>query len=241
MKMSYENAKKGIGQIFTAEILQLLSAIFAIIGTIITITGIAAIIGGAATGTDVAMGGGLAGSIVGIIMTVIGAIFALIGFILYIVGVGTAGKDEENFKKAFMFLILGLICSIIGAFTGAVPVLAGILKIASAVFSLASAIFVINGIIVLAGKVGNAKVEKKGQTTLKLVIVILVLSIVAHVIAMITALVFGSANDITAAMVNGATATIFISSIMELVATVLSIIQYFVYLSLLANAKNMFQ
>ncbi len=238
--MSFENAKKGIGQIFTAEILQLLAAIFAVIGTVMTITGAAAIFGGGVAGSDTAMVGGAIGGVVGIIMTVVGAIFALIGFILYIVGVGTAAKDEENFKRALICLVLALITSLVAAFTGGIPVLSGILTILSTLFTLISAISVINGIIVLAGKVNNAAVEKKGQSTLKLVICILVLSIVANVIALITGAVLGSATDISAAMLTGAGATIIVSSVMQLIATILNIIQYFVYLSLLSSAKKMF-
>lgn len=238
--MSFENAKKGIGQIFTAEILQLLAAIFAVIGIVMTITGAAAIFGGGVAGSDTAMVGGAIGGVVGIIMTVVGAIFALIGFILYIVGVGTAAKDEENFKRALICLVLALITSLVAAFTSGIPVLSGILTILSTLFTLISAISVINGIIVLAGKVNNAAVEKKGQSTLKLVICILVLSIVANVIALITGAVLGSATDISAAMLTGAGATIIVSSVMQLIATILNIIQYFVYLSLLSSAKKMF-
>ncbi len=238
--MSFENAKKGIGQIFTAEILQLLAAIFTIIGLVMSITGVAAIVGGGLAESDTAMVGGAIGGVVGVIMTVVGAIFALIGFILYIVGVGTAAKDEENFKRALICLVLALVTSLVGAFTNGIPVLAGIMRILSAVFTLISAISVINGIIILAGKVNNAAVEKKGQTTMKLVIVILVLAIIANVIAMITGAVLGSAADPSAAMLTGAGTTIIISSVMQLIATVLNIIQYFVYLSLLADAKKMF-
>ena len=225
MKMSYENAKKGIGQIFTAEILQLLSAIFSIIGIIISVVGTASLIAGGLEGADVAMGAGLAGGVVGVIMTVVGGIVAFIGFILYIVGVVNTSKDEDNFKKALLFLILGLVCTLIASFTTTVAggVLALILKVLGMLFDLISTILVINGISVLANKVGNAAVEKKGQFTLKLITVIIILSIVISLITLIPAVAAG-----------------VIAGILSIVATVLSIIKYFVYLGLLANAKNMF-
>ncbi len=225
MKMNFENAKKGIGQIFTAEILALLAAIFMVIGTIISVVGTATLLAGGLEGAEAAMGAGLAGGIVGIIMSVVGAIFSLIGFILYIVGVGNAAKDEDNFKKAMLFLVLALVCSLISGFTTTVAggVLSIILRVLGQLFELISTILVINGITTLANKVGNSKVESKGQFTLKLIAIIIILSIVFSLIALIPAVAAG-----------------VIAGILSIIASILSIIRYFVYLSLLANAKNMF-
>ena len=238
--MSFENAKKGIGQIFTAEILNLIGAIFAILGLIIGAVGVVALVGGAMAAADGAMMGGLAGSIGGGALALIGGIFALIAFILYLVGIGNASKDEDSFKKAMMFVLLSLICSVVSAFTGTVPALYTVLSILAPVFELCATVFVINGIIVLAGKVGNAQVENKGQTVIKLIVVILVLSIIASLIGGIMSMVYGSAKNMTLLMVNGVTTGSIIASVLMVIATILQIISYFVYLSLLAQAKNMF-
>ena len=221
--MSYENAKKGIGQIFTAEILALLSAIFIIIGTIISVIGTATLIAGGIDGAEAAMGAGVAGGVVGIIVSFVGAIFSLIGFILYIVGVGNAAKDEDNFKKAMLFLVLALVCSIVSAFTTAIPVLAIILKVLGSLFELISTIMVIGGICTLANKLGKSEVEQKGQFVLKLIVVIILLSIVFNLIGLIPTIATG-----------------VIAGILSIIAAVLSIVRYFAYLALLAQAKNMF-
>lgn len=208
--MSYENAKKGIGQIFTAEILQLVSAILVLIGSIAAVVGVAAIVGG---------------GIVGVGLTAIGGILSLIGFIMYIVGVGNAAKDEQNFKRAMMFLVLGLICSVVGAFTGTVAngVIRNILSILAEVFQLISAVYVIEGIISLAGKVANPVIESKGRSTLKQIVVVIIISIIASLISLFTSPV--------AAVV---------SAILVVIATIMSVIKYFIYLGLLSGARKMF-
>ncbi|MBQ6441739.1 MAG: hypothetical protein IJJ13_04005 [Lachnospiraceae bacterium] len=223
--MSYENAKKGIGQIFTAEILALLSAIFIIIGTIVSVVGTATLIAGGMDGAANAMGAGIAGGVVGIIVSFVGAIFSLIGFILYIVGVANASKDEDGFKKAMLFLVLALVCSIISAFTTTVAggVVSIILKVLGMLFELISTIMVIGGISAIANKLGKTEVEQKGQFVLKLIVVIILISIVFYVIGLIPAIATG-----------------VIAGILSIIATVLSIVRYFAYLSLLAHAKNMF-
>ena len=223
--MNYANAKKGIGQIFTAEILQLVSAIFMVIGTIITVAGTATLIAGGLDGMETAMGAGAVGGIFGVVMTVVGGILAFVGFILYIVGVGNASKDEDNFKKAMLFLVLGLVCSLVSAFTTTVAggIVSVVLRILGELFQLISTILVINGISVLANKVGNSKVEQKGHFTLKLIAIIIIISIVMSLISLIPAVAVG-----------------VIAGILNIVASILSIVRYFVYLSLLANAKNMF-
>ena len=223
--MSYGSAKKGIGQIFTAEILQLLSAIFILIGSVMAVVGVAAVVGGGMLESDVAVGGGVVGGIAGLALSGLGGIFSLVGFILYIVGVGNAAKDEESFKKAMLFLVVGLVCSVVSAFTGTVAngILKDILTILGDVFQLISAIYVINGIISLAGKVGNVAIEHKGRHTLKTLVIVIVISIVATLISLITSTV--------AAVVAG---------ILGIVVAVMSIIKYFIYLSLLNGARKMF-
>ncbi len=239
--MNYENAKKGIGQIFTAEILQLLAAIMTVVGAIITVVGVATVaaagigefgatLGGASEADLTAIGNAATlagvGTIGGSVLTIVGAIIAFIGFILYIVGVGNASKDEDGFKKAMLFLVLALVCSIVGSFTGGVAngVLAGILTILGAVFDLLSAIYVINGIISLANKTGNSKVEAKGRFTLKLILVILIMNIIVSLIGLFV----------------NVSAIVVIAGVLNIIAAILSVVRYFVYLSLLSNAKKMF-
>ena len=98
--MNYENAKKGIGQIFTAELLQLLAAILSVVGAIITVVGLATaaaagigelggVMAGASEADLTAVGNAATlagvGAIGGSALTIIGAVIAFIGFILYIV------------------------------------------------------------------------------------------------------------------------------------------------------------
>ena len=198
-----------------------------VIGTIVTVVGTISMLGAAGAGMDNMLGAAGVGAFGGLLLNVIGAVLMLIGFIIYIVGVGTAAKDESNFKKAMIFLVLGLVCSVVSAFTGTAlnGVLSSVLQILAEVFQLVSALLVINGIIVLARKVGNSSVETKGQFTLKLIVCVIILTIIANIISII-------ANAVAAGVVGG---------IVGIVAAILSVIRYFVYLSLLAGAKNMFR
>lgn len=102
----YENAKNGIGKIFTAQVLAILAVISAIVAAIFA----------AVTATAVSenlSGGALGGSIGLAIFTLASVVFLIIGYILELVGLNKAGKDEPLIKKAFVVAIIGLILSIV--------------------------------------------------------------------------------------------------------------------------------
>ena len=92
------------------------------------------------------------------------------------------------------------------------------------VFNFSVTLEIIQGIIILAEKLGNQAVAAKGKTTLKVIFAIIILSLLSSVAYSF----FPFAN-----------ANLFIGLGLIGLTLVLSVIQYFLYLSLLAKAKKM--
>ena len=215
--MKFSNAAKGVSKIFTAEILGLIAFVLMGIGSI-------AVIGAAASSGDT-VSNAAAGSIVGGgILATIGAIIMIIGAIINIVGLVQAGKDEPFFKYALyamiIYFIVSLIISIALSASGSAKDYA---SNGGTLINLIVNVLVIQGIINLANAKQDAKVAQKGLLIFKLIIVVTVLQIIASII--------GVATQSTAAAV--------VVLVLAIVALVLGIIRYFIYLSMLSNAKKM--
>ena len=215
--MKYENAFKGVSKIFTAEILKLLSGIFAIISAILAIVAVASAIAGSAGGT-------IASGIGSIGLLILIAIFSIIAFILMLVGIGTAGKDEPFFKTALLWLIIGIIATIIANFCAAVPVAQSIFKILGTVGEILATFYIISGIVALADKIGNADVSAKGTLLMKLIITFYVIVIIIEIISLVTKLTVAGA---------------VIAGVLAIIAAIVNVVSYILFLVLLARAKKM--
>ncbi len=221
--MKYPNAAKGVKRIFTAEILGLISSILLVVGFILMIPAVlvakngAEGMEGAAIGATVAMG----------VFVLIAGVLSIIAFIMNIVGINNASKDEENFKSALLFLVLGLVAKAasitIGRFVKDATVATGMLDTAANLLNIFVTIFVISGIVKLADRLNRGDISAKGTNVLKILIAVNVLSLIASFIAS----VMGGpvASGVTLAL--------------AIVSAVLSVVQYIMYLSLLSKAKKM--
>ncbi len=214
--MKFSNAAKGVSKIFTAEILGLIAFVLMGIGSI-------AVIGAAASSGD-KVSDVAAGSIVGGgILATIGAIIMIIGAIINIVGLVQAGKDEPFFKYALyamiIYFIVSLIISIALSASGSAKDYA---SNGGTLLNLIVNVLVIQGIINLANAKQNAKVASKGLLIFKLIIAVTILEIIASII--------GVATQSTAAAV--------VVLVLAIAALVLGIVIYFMYLSMLSNAKK---
>ena len=215
--MKFSNAAKGVSKIFTAEILGLIAFVLMGIGSI-------AVIGAAASSGDT-VSNAAAGSIVGGgILATIGAIIMIIGAIINIVGLVQAGKDEPFFKYALyamiIYFVVSLIISIALSASGSAKDYA---SNGGTLLNLIVNVLVIQGIINLAGRLKEREIAAKGKTLMTILIVIFALAFVASLISAI----FGGALAST------------IAGIIALVALVLDLIGYIIYLTLLAKAKKM--
>ncbi len=221
--MRFPNAAKGVKNIFTAQILQLIGSGCAVIGCIILISsGVTAVL---TKGSDAGLVAALSQAAGASIFLVAYSILALIAFIMQIVGIVNAKKDEESFKSALICLIIGIVVPIIGAlFSRVSPVISSLCLSVGNLMGLFVTIFIISGIIKLADQLNRGDVSTKGSNILKMIIVIAGLSLILSIVSS-----FMMAN--TAIMV---TAVILI-----VVSIVLSIIQYIMFLTLLSQAKKM--
>ncbi len=229
--MKFPNAAKGVKKLFTAELLKLISIICLIACIICAVL----VFMSAANKSDTGLG---VSAVVALIFFAATNILVIISGIMMLVGLVQAGRDEGAFKSALICILVEvaalIVASIISANSSAG--IGGSLDLAAtgsslslshlitSVATLLITVFIITGIIRLADQLNDGSVSAKGSNVLKIIVVVNVLVIIADIIAMI----FG-ANPASAVT----------CGILLLVALVLQIVQYFMYLSLLSNGKNM--
>lgn len=216
--MNFPNAAKGVKKIFTAEILGLISFIILGISSVV-------IIGAAGSADQKAISNSAASGAVlgGGVFATIGAIIAIVGAIINIVGLVQAGKDEKFFKYALYAMIIFFIVSLIVNMALSTSGYKDYVSSGSKIINLVVNVLVIQGVINLANAKQDEKVASKGLLVFKLIIVVTVLEIIASIIAAATQ------NTVAAAIV----------LVIAIVALILGIVRYFIYLSMLSNAKKM--
>ena len=221
--MKFPHAAKGVKKIFLSEIIELIGSIlmFAAGGFAywlkFTDTTAAADLSAAFATQSVPIIIMFCLIITGVVITVIAAIIGLIGII-------NASRDSMFFKIALFSVIIGVAANISGLFFPAGSFMSNLMNILYYVFNFSVTLEIIQGIIILAEKLGNQAVAAKGKTTLKVIFAIIILSLLSSVAYSF----FPFAN-----------ANLFIGLGLIGLTLVLSVIQYFLYLSLLAKAKKM--
>ena len=134
--MRFPNAYKGVSRIYLAEILSLVAAILGIVSAIVVAAG------SGGTGAGLAIGGSF--------FLAVTTVLILAGFIINIIGVSNASHDEPAFKTALLFIVLGILCSIVGSIFAGNPVIYSIALIVSRISEILVFWFCINGISNLA-------------------------------------------------------------------------------------------
>lgn len=219
--MQFPNAHKGIGQIFRAEILTLIATILSIIALASAFIGYAAEKAEAAS--DAAIGGfalGAGG------LAVVAGILAIIAFVLTILSINNASKDEDSFRKAMLWLILGIVGSAAQSFGQAGETVQLIGSLLTSLGSMLSTYYVIFGIIKLADRKHNQQVSAKGGRIIKMILGIYVLSLILTIINGF----FGGSNS-----------AVTVGGILGIVALILMIVAYILYLTLLSQARKMLE
>ena len=214
--MKFPNAAKGISKIFTSEILALIAAIATGVATILAVVMYAS----AKTNSTA----GAAASGIGMLVLVLGAsVLLVIALILKIVGVVQTSKDEDSFKMIIYLTIFTLIVAVIAAIFSRVTFLNNIANAVSAIGSFVTTLLIILGIGNLGVQVGNDEVIDKCSSQFKLILGIGIVALLARFFCIFLPTV--PAQGIVIAL--------------AVVALVLNIIQYILYLSLLSKAKKM--
>lgn len=219
--MKFPNAAKGMKKIYTSEILKLIATIFLIAAVIMIVIAVAGGQVGDNIGTALA-GGGLIGAGV---CAIVWMVLVIIGSILKLVGIINASHDEESFKSALIFWIIGAVAMIVSSILIAnnTNMAGSLLNTFSELLQLFITIFVIAGGVKLADRLNRGDVSAKGTNVLKLIIVVNILSLIAQLVSTFM----------------GGIVTSVVAGVIFLVALLLEVIQYFMYLSFLSKAKKM--
>ena len=161
--MNYQNAKKGIGQIYKAELLTIIATIIGIIGAIVFL----------AAGEKGSEGGMAAG---GIPILIAGIMF-IIAFIINLVGLSNASKDEPYFKTAWIIALIAIAASVVQSILDMRGIkVEWLFELISNICEIMIMIFVITGIGKIADTLGNKKVSRLSRRTTNVTCGVYVLS-----------------------------------------------------------------
>lgn len=219
--MSFPNAAKGIKRIYTAEILKLIGYICLILAAIVGVVALAAPGDEASGDAETLSMGGFIGAVV---LVVAFAILMITAFIMNLIGYINARNDNENFKTALVFLIVGIVFTGISLFVinnG----LSSILYSLSTLSETLSTIFVIAGVMQIARQLGREDISKKGTTVLKLIITT---EVISFILSFISTFLRGGTTEI-------------VSTVLLLASLLVTFIKYIMYLSFLSKSKKMLQ
>ncbi len=214
--MRFPNAFRGVKKIWLAELLMLLAAVIGIILVFViaangTLVGEQEIVINEAAKTPI--------SILGIFTTVI----ALIALILNLVGLINARGDDAGFRIALLVTVLGIIASAVSAIWSTNQVLVKWMDIAVTIFSLFASYYVLTAIANLADQYPDAATKAlalKSRTLLEG-------SFCATAVFKFIINIFKIQDGST------------IYTILSIVALVLELVSYLLYLRALTKGKKM--
>ncbi len=214
--MRFPNAFRGVKKIWLAELLMLLAAVIGIILVFViaangTLVGEQEIVINEAAKTPI--------SILGIFTTVI----ALIALILNLVGLINARGDDAGFRIALLVTVLGIIASAVSAIWSTNQVLVKWMDIAVTIFSLFASYYVLTGIANLADKYPDPATKALALKSRTLVEGSFCATALFKLIISIFKIQDGST----------------ISTILSVVALLLELVSYILYLRALSKGKQM--
>ncbi|MBQ9179910.1 MAG: hypothetical protein IJ132_03825 [Firmicutes bacterium] len=217
--MRYPDAFIGVKRIYTAQILMIIGSIALVIGAIIAIAG-----------TGVNSTGTLAG---GGILALAAIIAVLVGFIMEIIGINTARRDEEAFKNALIWVVVGIVLSVLsGSLQNNNSNLSNLFEAAGTATQLLTTYYIIMGVRNLAVKMDNMEVVAKSDTTMKVVLAVYIVQIILGIVG----IVIGIAAPEKDGALMAAAGSI---GILGAITGILGIIAFILLLSLLSKAKDM--
>ena len=213
----YENAKNGIGKIFTAQVLAILGVICTFVAAIFA----------AVTATAVSenlSGGALGGSIGLALFTLASVVFLVLAYILELVGLNKAGKDEPLIKKAFVAAIFGLILSIVLGTLATATTISWLIDIKDICN------FIIGLIIVHHVTYGVANIcpsiSDKAMNVWKVYMATIIIAVVVNIVSIVMALL---------KLYTGSAVLLIVFTLLD---AVLQIVAYVMFVSFLAKAKK---
>lgn len=216
--MIYENVKKGVSKIFAGEII----AIFGTVGLMVTavLSVFALALSGAGKSADslfIAIG----------ICAIVSIILMLAAYIVNLVGIGQAAKDEVSFRSAFYAAIFGIVFSLLSGFLGNASegnlFAQRLISMIPELINLIMMVCIVSGILNISAKLHDSEMVGKGETILRIVFTVSMISFVVRAISGLIQSFAGAYVVISVLAFSG----------------LLSVINYFLYLSYLTKVKKM--
>ena len=213
--MRFPNAFRGIKKIWLAELLMLLAAVVGIIMVIVMATN------GTMVGEDIIINESVKTPIA--ILGISAALIALVAFILNLVGLINANNDDPAFRIALLVTILGIVASAISAIWSNNETLNKWMDTALTICSLFASYYVLTGIANLAEKMSDAATKALALKSRTLVEGSFCATALFKLIINIFKIQSGST----------------ISTILAVIALLLELVSYILYLRALNKGKQM--
>ena len=213
--MRFPNAFRGIKKIWLAELLMLLAAVVGIIMVIVMATN------GTMVGEDIIINESVKTPIA--ILGIVTAVIALVAFILNLVGLINANNDDPAFRIALLVTILGIVASAISAIWSNNETLNKWMDTALTICSLFASYYVLTGIANLAEKMSDAATKALALKSRTLVEGSFCATALFKLIISIFKIQSGST----------------ISTILAVIALLLELVSYILYLRALAKGRKM--
>ena len=213
--MRYPNAFKGVKKIWLAEILKLLAAVVGIVLLVIVAANGSINLENVVVNENVKTVVGVLGIAVGLL--------ALVAFILNLIGLIGARKDETSFGNALLFTLLGIAASIVMSVWSDKTRLVKSMEVVITLCSLFASYYVLTGIINLADTFPDQDTKDTALKSRKL----LVYTFCATAVFKCIITIFNVREGSTSYTIYG------------LMAFILEIASFILYLRALSKAKNM--
>ena len=216
--MKFPNAAKGVKKLFSAEILYLLSVILIGVVSVITV-----IINNKMTNVSNAV------AVLILVGFIAGGVLAVIAFILQIVGLVQASRDERAFKGVILLTVFGIIVSVIGAFFSKDSFINSLSTTINSVVSVISIILIILGIGNMSLQLERQDMIERGGRIIRIIVWLAIISIIMNLISIFLPQNIDDASDLAKVIILSLT----------VIALMLNIAEYILYLSFLSKTKKM--
>jgi len=213
--MRFPNAFRGIKKIWLAEMLMLLAAIVGIVIVIVAATN------GSMVGEDIVISESVKTPIT--VLSIITAVIALVAFILNLVGLINARTDDSAFRIALLVTLLGIAASVVQVIWSKNQGLVKWMDTLTTIFSMFATYYVLTGIANLAEKLSDSATKALALKSRTLVEGTFCATAIFKLIINIFKI--------------QETSTIYL--ILSIVALVLELVSYILYLRALSKGKKM--
>ena len=219
-------AKDGVRKIYVAEILALIGTVLGLIALV----GIVLTTASDEVGADVLAGGAALGTI---LASAVFGVLMVISYIMTIIGVSKAGKDEESFRSAMLWIVIAMTASVLQGFLEPKSEMASSLfSTISSCCNLIITYYILTGVVHLANRMGNDEVKAVASKSLKLVCAAY---LIVAAVKLILTVMGGVGGTTMQGILFGSGAVITV------IAAIVGIIGYILYIRALSRASAMLE